>query len=633
MSPYHNQKYQTIPVASKWQSGLAIASLIALALYLLLRFTFNIAIFGIPAPIIPLAVIIIIGGIPLFSQIIYELFKGSLGADILAAIALVTAVYVGEYVAANLIILMLAGGQALEVYATRKASSVLLALSSRLPSVAHRKIGEHIEEIQIADIKVDDHILIYPHETCPVDGVVLTGHSTMDEAYLTGEPYRISKAPGSNVLSGAINGDAVIIIRAERLAQDSRYANIMKVMQEADQHRPRLRRLGDQIGAIFAPIALTLALATWYFTGDIIRFLAVLVVATPCPLLIAIPITIISAISMAARRGIIIKDPTVLERLPTCQIAIFDKTGTLTYGKPTLEKINVIGEFDADKVLQFAASLERYSKHPLAGAILKAANKARLVLLEVHNISEKPGQGLTGSVGEHSALVTSRKKIIASHPNEVHKLLPTESGLECIVLIDNNLAAIFYFHDTPRSDSHSFIQHLAPSHAFNEIIIISGDRKSEVEYLASHLGVKETYASQSPEQKLEFVREKTKQGATLFMGDGINDAPALAAATVGVAFGQGTQVTTEAAGAVIMENTLLKVDELIHISELMRRIALQSALGGMALSLIAMGFAAAGFITPVEGAILQEVIDVLAILNALRLTWKPRVAVDMNDSF
>lgn len=614
---------------SKWERYVAVASLIAIITHLFFYYFFNPTVYNLPLSFIPLGIILVIGGIPVLLQVGYKLLRGDLGADMLAGIALVTAICLEEYLAGTLIVLMLSGGEALEVYAVHTASSVLRALSKRIPSIAHRKKEDSLEDISIDTIQIGDHIVIYPHEICPVDGVVLSGHSSMDEAYLTGEPYCIEKAPGSQVISGAINGDTMLIIRAEKLSKDSRYAKIMKVMEEADQHRPKLRRLGDQLGALFAPLALLVAGITWYITGDAIRFLAVLVVATPCPLLIAIPITIISAISLAAKHGIIIKDPTVLERLPTCQTAIFDKTGTLTYGKPELVEVFSFDNADANKILQYAASVERYSKHPLASAIVKAAKKAELITLEVEHLSEKPGQGLRATIAEHSIQITDRKHLAEFDSALAKKLPPAKQGLECIILLDGKLAAVFYFRDTPREESYSFVTHLKPSHAFNEIIILSGDRETEVEYLASLLGIKETFANQTPEQKVELVRQKTKQAPTLFMGDGINDAPALAIATVGIAFGQQTQITTESAGAVIMENNLNKVDELLHISELMRKIAMQSAVGGMLLAVVGMGFGAFGFISPVQGALLQELIDILAIVNALRLAWIRQIPIDM----
>ncbi|AUH70827.1 heavy metal translocating P-type ATPase [Legionella sainthelensi] len=614
-----------ISLKSKWQLYVALLALIALGVYLVMLA------FHIPASNIPLFFVIVIGGIPVFLQILFKLFKGNLGADSLAAIALITGVILHQYLAATLIVLMLASGQTLEYYAMRKASFVLRSLVARMPSIAHRKINSHIEDIPLLDIKIDDLIVIYPHETCPIDGIVIDGHGSMDESYLTGEPYQISKTPGTFVLSGAINGETLLVIKTTKLTSDSRYSAIVKVLEEAEQKRPSIRRLGDQIGAIFAPIALIFAMVAWYVTGDAIRFLSVLVIATPCPLLIAIPITIISAISRAARQAIVIKDPTVLEQLPTCKTAIFDKTGTLTYGKPALTEIHVTPNYTKEMVLQYVASLERYSKHPLSSAVLNVAKKENITLLDSSNVSEKPGQGLRGIIGKHKIRITSRKKILEENPESINLLPPIAPGLECIVMIDNKYAASLHFHDAPRIESKSFLGHLAPSHQFKKIMLVSGDRESEVVYLANLLNIKEIHASQSPEQKLAIVREEIKKAPTVFMGDGINDAPALTAATVGIAFGQYSNVTAEAAGAVIMENTLSKVDELIHLSLNTRRIASQSAIGGMLLSIIGMGFAAGGFINPVSGAIIQEVIDILAIVNALRLALGSRIKIDLPE--
>lgn len=606
-----------------WQSFIAILSLIAIGIYLILSIL-NTTLIN-----VPLLFLIIIGGIPLFLQIFLKLLKGNFGADSLAAIALVVGIILQQYLAASLIILMLASGQTLERYARHKASSVLLALVKRMPSIAHRKINHTIEDIPLVNININDEIVIYPHETCPVDGIVIEGNGSMDESYLTGEPYQISKASGAFVLSGAINGESMLIIQATKLPVDSRYAVIVKVLEEAEQKRPSIRRLGDQIGAIFAPVALLFAAVTWYLTNDAIRFLAVLVIATPCPLLIAIPITIISAISRAAKQAIIIKDPIVLEKLPTCKTAIFDKTGTLTYGKPTLTDIYTVPNYTKEQILQYVGSLERYSKHPLARAVIKATQERHIKLIESRNVSEKPGQGLSGIIHHRKVNVTSRKKLLEIMPECQSLLPPVSPGLECVILLDNQYAATLHFHDAPRSESKSFISHLMPAHQFKKIMLVSGDRESEVHYLAELVPFTEVYASQSPEQKLSIVRSERKKAPTVFMGDGINDAPALTAATVGIAFGQHSNVTAEAAGAVIMENTLSKVDELLHLSIRTRAIAAQSAVGGMLLSLIGMGVAATGFLSPVMGAILQECIDILAIVNSLRLAFGSKIKIDL----
>jgi P-type E1-E2 ATPase len=304
----------------------------------------------------------------------------------------------------------------------------------------------------------------------------------------------------------------------------------------------------------------------------------VLVIATPCPLLIGIPVTIISSISLAAEREIIIKNPAILETLGLCRTAIFDKTGTLTYGRPTLTSIFTDRAHDRNEVLPLIASLERYSKHPLSGSILKAAEQENLPLLSVLQISEQPGQGLTGIVSGKKLQITSRNQFAKLFPEATGLLPPVAGGLECIVLIDDKYAATLNFRDEVRADSSSFINHLQPSHLFEKVMLVSGDRESEVRYLAEQVGIEHVYFSQSPEEKLALVRTETKKTKTVFLGDGINDAPALTAATIGIAFGQNSDITGEAADAVIMDSSLLKVDELFHIGERMRKIALQSAI-------------------------------------------------------
>lgn len=577
---------------------------------------------------LPLIAVLILGGTPLIYRIAAKLLRGDFGADLLAALAIITSVLLHELLAGSLVVLMLSGGAVLESYAVRKASSVLEALARRMPSVAHRKSGENLNDVGTEQIGIGDILLILPHEICPVDGTVVEGSGSMDESYLTGEPYLMSKVKGSSVLSGAINGDSALTIRADKLAIDSRYAKIMEVMHASEQDRPRIRRLGDQLGSIYTPLAVAVAAGAWWASGEILRFLAVLVIATPCPLLIGIPVAIIGSISLAAKREIIIKNPAVLENLALCRTAIFDKTGTLTYGRPSLSALIPSPGHDEREVLTLAASLERYSKHPLSGAIIKAADQAALPVLAVAHIREMPGEGLQGDVAGRHVRIISRKQYGEKFNGDPDLLPPVSGGLECLVLIDCDYAATLQFRDEIRTDSSSFITHLQPSHLFERVMLVSGDRESEVRHLAEQVGIRHVFFGQSPEQKLELVRKETKAAKTVFLGDGINDAPALTAATIGIAFGQNSDITSEAADAVIMDSSLLKVDELFHIGERMRKIALQSAVGGMAFSMIGMIAAGFGYLTPVAGALAQEVIDVLAVLNALRAAIPPKSLSD-----
>ncbi len=612
-----------------WQRRTTIIALVAIVgitVHLILRFGVQSS----PRSYqIPLLVTLALGGVPLVYELLRKLLRREFGSDLLAGISIVTSVLLGEYLAGAIVVLMLSGGEALESYALRNASSVLRALAQRMPSVAHRKQDSAIVDVALDEIAVGDTLVIYPHDICPVDGTVREGHGVMNEAFLTGEPFEITKAPGSSVISGAVNGESALTINATRRAVDSRYAKITEVMRESEQNRPHLRRLGDQLGAIYTPVAVGIALAAWWLSGEAVRFLAVLVIATPCPLLIAIPVAIIGSISLAARRSIIIKNPAVLEQITTCRTAIFDKTGTLTYGEPKLTEQLVVPGFAQKEVLGLAASLELYSKHPLARAIVGAANAEGLALEQASAVHEPPGQGLRGTVGGRAVEITSRGKVMAAHVAGAEQLPPVAGGLECVVVIDDRFAATFRLRDAPRAEGKSFIQHLGPKHQFQRIMILSGDRESEVRYLAEQVGITEMRAEQSPEQKLAIVRTETAQARTLYVGDGINDAPAMMAATVGMAMGQNSDVTAEAADVVVMGNSLKKVDEFMHISRRMRAIALQSAVGGMALSLVGMAFAATGFLSPVAGAISQEVIDVLAVLNALRAAFPPKVLSDL----
>ncbi len=601
---------------------IATLAAVAIAVSLYMKWTgSNEVLLGQPMFQWPLFAALFGGGIPLVWQLLRGAMRGEFGSDLLAGMSIVTSALIGEPLAGVIVVLMLSGGQVLESYAIKRASSALELLARRMPQVAHRLEGGKTTDIPIDQIAIGDLLSIFPHETSPVDGTVTIGHGTMDESYLTGEPYQVDKAPGSAIISGAINGNAALTIRADKLAIDSRYSKIMEVMRAAESRRPRMRRLADQLGTYYTPLAVAIAIGAWVYSGNPNRFLAVLVTATPCPLLIAIPVAILGGISLCAKRGIIIRDPGVLERIDTCQVAIFDKTGTLTYGRPKLERVHPALNLSTTQLVTWTASLERYSKHPLAEAVVEAAREQGLTLIQPESVSELPGQGLSGSVEGHTITVTSRKKLLALTPEAATQLPAQAAGLECVILIDGHYAGTLQFRDEPRPDGHSFIGHLAPRHHFERVMLVSGDRAEEVNHLARLVGITEVLASQTPEQKLAIVREITKTKATLFMGDGINDAPALSAATVGIAFGAQNEITSEASGAVILESSLAKVDELIHIGRRMKRIALESAGIGIALSLTAMIFAAAGFITPVTGALIQEAIDVLAVLNALRVPW------------
>lgn len=566
-----------------------------------------------------LVAVLVAGGAPLVIGLTRRLIAGEFGSDLLAGLSIVTSALLGQYLAGSIVVLMLSGGTALEEYATWRASSVLGALAKRMPRIAHRKKGDQILDVDIAEIQIGEQLVLFPHEVCPADGTVLEGRGSMDESYLTGEPFLIQKLSGAAVLSGALNGESVLTISVSKLPSDSRYAKIMRVMEEAEANRPQMRRIADRLGAWYTLLALLVAAFGWIVGGSPTRFLAVLVIATPCPLLLAIPVAIIGAISLAASRAIIIKDPSMLERIDTCRTFVFDKTGTLTYGKPALTDVICAPGTTREQVLQVAASLEQFSKHPLAATVLMAAKCEGISLAVVTEVSERPGEGLSGVIDGRYVQITGRKKILASEPNVAAQLPPFSAGMECILLVDRLYAATLRFRDAPRKESRSFITHLNPRHNVKRVLLLSGDRETEVRYLADEVGITEVLSSQSPEQKVAVVQAEARLAKTVFVGDGINDAPAMQAATVGVAFGQNSDITAEAADAVVLETSLSKIDELIHIGRRMRRVAMQSAMGGMAASMIGMLLAAAGYLPPVAGAVAQEVIDAAAVLNALRI--------------
>jgi heavy metal translocating P-type ATPase len=617
MTPSRGRALYGWLMGNRKNAPIALFTLLAILSYLLLRFVWKIGVLD----VLPLYPALLVGGIPLIVDLVRQAISLEFGADWLAGISIVTATLLHQYLVACIVILMLSGGSALEDYATRRASSALRSLSKRMPGTTHRVTALRSEIIPVSDIALGDTLLVLPHEVCPVDGEVIDGHTEMDESYLTGEPFEIAKAPGSHVLSGGVNGHGLLKIRATRLPVDSRYARILRVVEDAEVNRPKMRRIADRLGGWYTPLALSVGLLGWLLTGTPERFLAVLVIATPCPLLIGIPVAIIGGISLAARRGVVIRNPKILEQMSRCQTFFFDKTGTLTYGRPALTDVFCRPGVDEADVLSYAAGLEQYSRHPLAQAILDAARARHVTIPVPSGVSEKPGKGLSGTVEGLSVHITGRSQAVAEGAVSDSELPAIGSGLECLIMVDGRLAAVLRFHDQPRVESGSFIRHLGPRHQAKQIVLLSGDRRSEVEHLAQIVGIEHIHAGLAPEEKLELVTEETKLRKTLFVGDGINDAPAMLAATASVALGgQNSDVTAEAADAVVMDSSLRKVDELMHIAHRTRSIALQTAVGGMVLSAVGMIFAAFGYLPALLGAIAQEGIDLAAVLNSLRTT-------------
>ncbi len=578
---------------------------------------------------IPLMVMCVVVAVPLTIEVVHGLMSRRVGADVLGLLAMVTAAVMSEWLVAAVIALMVSGGKALEDAASARASAVLDALARRSPTIAHLRGADGVpRDIDVGSLAIGDVVVVLPHEICPVDGVVIEGRGSMDESYLTGEPYVVPKTPGSQVLSGAINSAEALVVRSERTAADSRYAQIVGVLTKAEAEQPPMRRLADRLGITYTVIALLFAVAGWVVSGDPNRFLAVLVIATPCPLLIGVPVAIIGAIALAARYGIIIKDPSMLERISTARTMVFDKTGTLTYGKPTLSSIDVAAGFDRHELLALTSSAEQYSRHPLAVAVIEATSD--VPRLPVERVAEMPGSGLVAVVAGRELLVTGRVAVARTHPELVAQLPPEEAGLECVIIVDGGYAGTMQFRDEPRAGAREFIAHLNARHGVVRTLLLSGDRRSEVDYLAERVGLTEALAQVSPERKLQIVQAETALAPTVFLGDGINDAPAMTAATVGVAFGKNNDVTAEAADAVVLDSSFERLDELMHIGRRLRRIALQTAIGGIALSAVGMLLAVVGLLPPIAGAIAQEVIDLLAIANATRVAMARRPMTDFD---
>jgi heavy metal translocating P-type ATPase len=567
--------------------------------------------------------------IPLTISIVRTLAQGRVGVDAIALVAMAGALAVGEYLAGAVIALMLSGGNALEAMASRRARRELTALLERMPKIAHRRAGEGWEEAPVESIEVGDVVLVRPGELVPVDGAVRSAEATLDESTLTGESMPVAHVRGGLVSSGTANAGDAFEIEATRLASESSYANIVRLVRAAETERAPFVRLADRYAAIFLPVTLAIAGIAWAISADPVRAVAVLVVATPCPLILAAPIAIISGVSRAARSGVIVKGGRAIERLGEARTVLLDKTGTLTLGQPTVREVISLdgGREEEEEVLRLAASLDQLSPHVLAESLVHDAERRGLSLVEPSDAVEDPGQGMEGSVDGHRVAIGS-SSWLRSRGYEVDAVTTATGGdgdaaglAKVLVGVDGRLAAVVVMADRLRDDARDLARQLRASGVV-QVGMVTGDRRSIADQIAADTELDRVYADLGPEEKLDVVKEMRSDpdlSPVAMVGDGVNDAPALAVADVGIAMGgPGATVSSETADAVITVDRIDRVATAVSIGRRSLAIARQSVVFGIGLSGVAMVFAAFGYIPPVAGALLQEGIDVAVILNALR---------------
>lgn len=556
----------------------------------------------------------------LLIESVRELLKREAGIDLLALLAIGGALLLHEYLVGAVIAVMLASGRALEEYAAGRARRELTALLGRTPRVAHRYENGNLVEVAVADVAPEDRLLVKAGEVLPVDGVLLSETALLDESALTGEPMPVVRNRGERLASGVVNAGEALELRAIADAANSTYAGVVRLVEQAQDAKAPFTRLADRYALLFVPLTLVLAGVAWWWSGDPLRALAVVVVATPCPLILAVPIAVVSAISRAARRGILIKSGGALEMLARGQVLMFDKTGTLTTGQAKMVAIEPVGGHDPAEVLRLAASLDQVSHHVTAQAIVAEARRRGLALEMPMDAVEQPGAGVTGLVGGRQVKVGQANYLGLEGPwlRQVLRRMSYQGHSGVFVAVDGEPVGVLTMADEIRLETPRTLRNLHRA-GIRRTVMVSGDRQDVAETIASALGIDTVLAERSPAEKVAAVRAEHDQAITIMVGDGINDAPALAAAHVGVAMGaRGAAASSEAADVVLLVDRLDRLPEALVIARRGRKIALQSVIVGMTLAFGGMLLAAFGFLTPVAGAVLQEGIDVVAILNALR---------------
>lgn len=560
----------------------------------------------------------VILALPLLYRMWNDIRSGKYGIDILAATAIISAALLNQPWAAIIVVIMLTGGEALEDYAGRRAQSELRALLDRAPTMARLLKGREIVEVEIENIKVGDVLEIRPGDTVPVDAKIIEGSTSVDESSLTGESLPQLKNVGDSILSGSIVVDGLIRVSALHTGEDSQYQQIIKLVRQAAETPSPFVRMADRYSIPFTVVAYAIATTVWLISGDPIRFLEVIIVASPCPLILAAPIAIISGMSRASRYGIIVKSGAALEKLASIKTIAFDKTGTLTHGTPIVDEVIVLGEHDESAILLNAASLEQVSNHVLADAITKEAANRNIKLIDAEDVKETAGNGMTATINDLVVLVGHYKFMELNNvviPKSFNQTAINQTAT--YVAIDNNLAGVISFKDELREESKATLTAIRGL-GIQRILMLSGDNEAAAATIAKELGIKEYQSHLLPEDKLKIIRDITGQSVA-FVGDGVNDAPVLTAATVGIALGaKGSTAASESADLVIMNDDLSYVAKAINIAKETLKIARQSIFIGIGLSIGLMLIFATGKFSPVAGALIQEIVDVIVIFNSLR---------------
>ena len=559
--------------------------------------------------------------VTLVFSIVASLRRGQFGLDIVAALAMAGALAVGENLAAAVVALMYAGGPALESYADGRAKREMTALLARAPRTAVRHRGAELETVDIDVIRPGDRLMIRRGDVLPVDGTIAGGQALIDTAAVTGESLPRHLADGAEVMSGTTNVGDVFTLLATRPAAESTYAGIVRLVRDAIEGRAPMARLADRFALGFLAATVVLAVVAWALSGDPVRAVAVLVVATPCPLILAVPVALVAGLSRAAGRGVLVKGGGALEALARVRVIVLDKTGTLTHGEAQLSDIETFEGFDPNEVLRLAASLDQASPHVVARALIAAASERGLALATPEAATETPGEGVDGLVEGRRVRVGGRAYVLSALPAEA--AVPVRQpmanvGVVVAVAVDRRLAGRIFLADGVRDGTEALLARLRGL-GMRRIVLATGDRADIAEAVAGGLGFDEIHAGLTPEGKIAVIAAARASGPVLMVGDGVNDAPALVAADVGIAMGaRGAAGSAEAADVVLLSDSLDGLADGIAIAKRARKIALQSVVAGIGLSFAGMVAAAAGYLPPLQGALLQEAIDVAVILNALR---------------